>query len=570
MATSDVIIRLLLNTLGFEQQLGKSKKEISDWQKLISSSGKDVNDAFKGIAGAAGIAFGAMETFNRIVTANEANNDKWENTMRAMNNSVNEFFSALTSGDFSTFQNGLDGIIQKARDTAEALRQIDDAQTVFGLFGSENRAIFNESLVTLRDKNASEADKAAARSAAEEAITRQTEQSQVLAEKALVAVQNIIAQRGNIDAAGISEADIKNMLSIALDRQGEIRSEELETRYAEYVKSYKDLRNKYSEVFWKTGQMVFIGGNDYERELGTLNNQYADANLYNALWNKVNGDELKQLVSFLQLAYNARTEVAGMQKSYNRASQTGSEKKTGSVVSEKDMETFTQGVLYDIEQGIYAQFNEDFSRMVGEGDMKATDKLGIQQQKLKVPELKTGMDGFTSSTMNGVDAVNTLIGAIGNLTGVVDSGASSWIAYGANILQTTAQAIPAIASLTAAKKSEASANTAAAASGAGSAVASIPFAGPALAVAAIASVIAALAAVPKFADGGIVGGSSYYGDRILARLNSGEMVLNQRQQSALLSELDRPTQRIEISGKLTADGRDLSYSFDKYSIYKRQ
>ena len=38
---------------------------------------------------------------------------------------------------------------------------------------------------------------------------------------------------------------------------------------------------------------------------------------------------------------------------------------------------------------------------------------------------------------------------------------------------------------------------------------------------------------PKFADGGTVGGSSYSGDKVLARLNSGEKVLNTSQQNRL-------------------------------------
>src|SRR5690606_36173422 len=36
--------------------------------------------------------------------------------------------------------------------------------------------------------------------------------------------------------------------------------------------------------------------------------------------------------------------------------------------------------------------------------------------------------------------------------------------------------------------------------------------------------------VPGFAQGGIVGGSSLYGDKILARLNSKELILNQGMQ----------------------------------------
>ena len=41
--------------------------------------------------------------------------------------------------------------------------------------------------------------------------------------------------------------------------------------------------------------------------------------------------------------------------------------------------------------------------------------------------------------------------------------------------------------------------------------------------------------VPKFATGGIVGGNEYSGDKILARVNSGEMILNAQQQANLFS-----------------------------------
>ena len=42
----------------------------------------------------------------------------------------------------------------------------------------------------------------------------------------------------------------------------------------------------------------------------------------------------------------------------------------------------------------------------------------------------------------------------------------------------------------------------------------------------------------SYAEGGIIGGSSYYGDRLIARVNSGEMVLNSRQQRNLFNLLD--------------------------------
>lgn len=44
--------------------------------------------------------------------------------------------------------------------------------------------------------------------------------------------------------------------------------------------------------------------------------------------------------------------------------------------------------------------------------------------------------------------------------------------------------------------------------------------------------------VPKFAEGGVVGGSSLYGDKILARVNSQELILNTDQQKRLYGMLD--------------------------------
>lgn len=75
--------------------------------------------------------------------------------------------------------------------------------------------------------------------------------------------------------------------------------------------------------------------------------------------------------------------------------------------------------------------------------------------------------------------------------------------------------------------------------------ASIPFAGVGIASGFITTMLSIQAAVKAatlsmmaFAEGGIVGGSSYHGDRILARVNSHEMILNDRQQRNLFNLLD--------------------------------
>ena len=109
--------------------------------------------------------------------------------------------------------------------------------------------------------------------------------------------------------------------------------------------------------------------------------------------------------------------------------------------------------------------------------------------------------------------------------------------------------------------------------------ASIPFAGVGIASGFITSMMAAMAAqhaaslsIAAFKDGGIVGGSSYYGDKVIARLNSGEMVLSKRQQTNLFNAIDNgmfgygTTENATISFKLK--GSDIYGSLKNFTNIK--
>lgn len=90
----------------------------------------------------------------------------------------------------------------------------------------------------------------------------------------------------------------------------------------------------------------------------------------------------------------------------------------------------------------------------------------------------------------------------------------------------------------AAGKVEARANAQASIAGAAKSGAKLPFPYNLLAIAAgVGAVIAALAAMSKFAKGGIVGGNSSTGDHNIIRANSGEMILTKGQQSTLFNAI---------------------------------
>ena len=95
------------------------------------------------------------------------------------------------------------------------------------------------------------------------------------------------------------------------------------------------------------------------------------------------------------------------------------------------------------------------------------------------------------------------------------------------------------------------ANTSEAASSAAKGAAKLPFPMNLIAIAgAITGVLALFAMIPKFANGGIIGGSKFSGDSNLARVNSGEAILNGSQQARLFKVLNGNTPVNSLNGQV--------------------
>ncbi|MDD4516467.1 phage tail tape measure protein [Massilibacteroides sp.] len=172
------------------------------------------------------------------------------------------------------------------------------------------------------------------------------------------------------------------------------------------------------------------------------------------------------------------------------------------------------------------------------------------------------------------EGVMGIASAMQNLSGVLNESAGAWLSWGANLLQTIAQAIPAIIALGNVQVTSAIAqttgNTAVAASGGAAAVAAIPVVGPIMAVAAIASIIAALASIPKpkkFATGGVVYGSTF------AQVGEYPGAANNPEVIAPLSKL-RDLIEPQGSGfgqvRFRIEGRDLVGVLDKINTVNRR
>jgi len=75
-----------------------------------------------------------------------------------------------------------------------------------------------------------------------------------------------------------------------------------------------------------------------------------------------------------------------------------------------------------------------------------------------------------------------------------------------------------------------------------------------------------------FTTGGMVGGNSPVGDKLFARVNSGEMILNQAQQRNLNSMITPNAQLLNVvlGGELTADAGKLKVVLDRYDTRKNR
>lgn len=174
------------------------------------------------------------------------------------------------------------------------------------------------------------------------------------------------------------------------------------------------------------------------------------------------------------------------------------------------------------------------------------------------------------SIIQGVSTVMSVLATVTELLTTLKgkNAAASGVEATAAAADATAQEADAGATMT-----NAGAHGAAAAAKSGESVASVPYVGPILAIAAIAAVMAAIigiiASAKGFARGGVVGGHSYTGDKILARVNSQELILTKPQQEAVWRQMNQ-VNTIEsqpVAGSVTfkVHGTDLVGVLNNYT-----
>ncbi len=179
--------------------------------------------------------------------------------------------------------------------------------------------------------------------------------------------------------------------------------------------------------------------------------------------------------------------------------------------------------------------------------LKAVQDAATEAQKVKAQELTEAWQMIGQSV---VDLFGNMAQGFVDTLGIADEGMKGFVS---SLIGTITKLISIALSASIANSIQ-GASQSALATGPGAI-----FAQPAFIATAVSGIIAAFASIPKFEFGGVVGGSSYTGDKILARVNSGELILNQKQQGVLSGLLDNSGQNLNIGidGAFKLTGSDL-------------
>lgn len=640
--SADLYTRLLLDAKDFTKGLEQAKKETLGFGKNLTSAGKAVEGlkAFVGKLGVAvGVAGGAYEAFNKTIGSSRKLTEEWKGTIEGGKIAVDRFFTALASGDWSNFFNGLTSAVTQGKEFIKVLEQLDSFKIGYSLVVSDSQSKLEQAKRVINDPNASEADKEKARQSYEAEIKRLDDYTEDYTNKALEVGRKAFEKYSHTKGATDEEV-LKFITEIATSydkgfakfeqemNKAKTATSKAETQngggWAMFAKSLQGAEGSYVEPNKPNERQQLIN------ELRNASPRYAK--LYD-IKDAISTEELQEIASYVLEAQNAKRARDGFRNSAYELDNklnapSGGKKKVeeaktpleeidkliAKVTKELEFPTDTTDLvalrkMLDDLQKQKADLERTIKMRVDGAGVKKLERTAIPVQvsptmaKLQLSKMKSdlkkeiesikaelevtvdvkkratlqgklsekeqafdkiGSDGDFGVKLPDTDKYADKVGGIadlneklstsfgglnsimGTLSQAFDDSAGGVLEWCATVVASIGQVITALIPLIATKKAEATANAEAATTGAASAVSSIPFVGPAMAIAAVISLIATLAKAPKFASGGVVGGNSYYGDKILARVNSGELILNKQQQASLYNHLagagvqDRP------------------------------
>lgn len=576
---ADVITRFKVESGEYEAKVNKAKKSLNDFENSGKKAGSSLDSFANAIGlstaklGALGLAVTAGSAAIKVATdtffASESNIDEWGRTVESVKGAYDVFIQSISNGDWSNFLTRLNEAIQGSRDLYDALDRLGSIKANnAAAIALKQRDIQD---LRLRKQNGENVDALLETATAELARLQSQE---VEAGMAAGVKQMVNALRNS----GLDE-QISTALAEELLKGGQ-------DAFDKYAAQYSELKAKGTETKTRYGIGGMGGSYSYtESDFNIENLSKQEQDLYKiAAAITERETTLQEGIANYATAVTQGSSALREEFRNNRYSQQGG--KSGGTGGSTKVTGLTDA---QIAKNV-ADATEEMQRLIDQW-IELDDRAGSVNDVLLILNSENSLTEFAEEADEGLDnliarmtetqnatkrltaewnsmqagfrdqAIDSTIGAVASLGDAIGGTTGSIIKFIAAQAQQVVQGISTIASMKAQEQAAYATMTAelgAAAASTMKAHSWIPFVGVAMGIGFVASMVAALMSLPKFAGGGLVGGTSYSGDTQLASVNSGELILNKAQQNSLANELQSGnTQPLRLSARMS--GTDILF-----------
>lgn len=531
--TIDYRIKFAVESKEYQQALRKVNQEAKEFKRQQREAFKNsgANEGMsallttaKKFAPAISASAAALAVANKAMRENQTYTDEWARITESARATYESFVDSLVNADFSGFFDNMANVVQTARDAADAIDNLDTTK----IFNSKAMADLNlqaaQYRLTLRSKTATAEEKELARAGLIGVRDSQMAEAQRLSNANLQAfadtlVSNIVRKGGSLTRADI----------LTTDEAGNyvVRQNSKYQKYLGYLENYYSELDRYNAFNTRFAKRTDYQGNAYRAAegFGTISEaEFQDLKAFM----EVSDEKLRQSFDYYIAGLSNIQRVIEMKTSDTRyiSATTGGGKTSttaaeGSIAAlqnsireaEGDLNAAADAFGRHAARRIIAKLQEDMAFLEMEGTALG-EGLSIGM---------TGVGGL-SYKMVGSHLAKTPIAGITAGEYKDTAKASETAAQGVSLLTDTISQLGILSNITAPEVQQFTRTFGSILSMIGSSIG-----GPwGVALQGIGGIVS------SFSGGGVVGGTSYKGDRLLAAVNSGEMILNGYQQKQLL------------------------------------
>lgn len=566
-AKNDLIVRLLLDNAQFVGGVRSSSKEMMRMRASIEK-GTGILDSFTGglIKGAMKFASwgAAAAAAGKVLTdafmSSEQNADDYRRMQEQANSAYNTFVTSIESGNWSNFFNNMSNAISSARELYDAFDRLGSIKQNDMPLVAQQQAVVKQLRMQIADNNLSPSERKALQKQLEVENKKLTKLRQKEAKASMDAGLKGIEQ--SLLERGVSKKQAQYLAKkMVSESGGQALYDYADKEIAKLKKKITTVISTNTEGIITTQEVNSMTADERRRYnwLQAIKQGESDANRIKGLEAYTQGFNIISDIAMQNMRDNrymqrnvgggrtggAKSVAAAKQEaeagSLNYISETISRlrRERGNTLDTSKQAAIDAQISELVAQRIRLNYGDRKAETIGAqstpmgfvGVGAAAEQLSEKIKKIKEAQEATNMlrKELTDDAMQ--SSVYGLIDAFSALGDVVGGTAGKFISFAAQSAASIAQLLAQNAQLLASAQ-------AAALGGAAKSAFQLPFPfNLAMWASLSATVLGIFASLPKFAEGGIVGGLSG-GDRNLARVNAGEMILNSAQQRRLFAMLD--------------------------------